>query len=252
MLPQCDHDRPTASSGVLLHPTSLPGGRLGEPPAFVDWLAAAGQSWWQVLPLGPPGRARLAVHGRLGLRRWRGCSPETGRAGLRRTRSTRFVPASGVDRRLGRLRRAGARRRPGAFEREWDGAARLRAERGVRLIGDVPIYVAPGGADHRRIPSSSATALVAGAPPDSSTAKGQLWGNPLYDWPAPRAPGYRWWVERFRRTFELVDVGADRPLPRVRRLLGRARRRGRRPRRGQGGAPGRVSSTRRDELASCR
>ena len=43
------------SSGILLHPTSLPDGRLGEHAyAFVDWLAAAGQSWWQVLPLGPP------------------------------------------------------------------------------------------------------------------------------------------------------------------------------------------------------
>src|SRR5881398_1521170 len=43
------------SSGILLHPTSLPGGRLGEEAfRFVDWLAAAGQSWWQVLPLGPP------------------------------------------------------------------------------------------------------------------------------------------------------------------------------------------------------
>src|SRR5919198_3580239 len=43
------------SSGVLLHPTSLPGGRLGpEAYEFVDWLEAAGQSWWQVLPLGPP------------------------------------------------------------------------------------------------------------------------------------------------------------------------------------------------------
>ena len=43
------------SSGILLHPTSLPGGRLGpEAYAFVDWLRAAGQSWWQLLPLGPP------------------------------------------------------------------------------------------------------------------------------------------------------------------------------------------------------
>ena len=43
------------SSGVLLHPTSLPGGRLGSDAyRFVDWLAAAGQSWWQILPLGPP------------------------------------------------------------------------------------------------------------------------------------------------------------------------------------------------------
>src|SRR5215212_6323457 len=47
----------TRSSGVQLHPTSLPGGRLGrEAYAFVDWLAAGGQSWWQMLPLGPPDR----------------------------------------------------------------------------------------------------------------------------------------------------------------------------------------------------
>src|SRR5580698_8058925 len=45
------------ATGVQLHPTSLPGGRLGEEAfAFVDWLAAAGQTWWQVLPLGPPDR----------------------------------------------------------------------------------------------------------------------------------------------------------------------------------------------------
>ena len=60
----------TRSSGVLLHPTSLPGGRLGEEAyRFVDWLGDAGQSWWQVLPLGPPDehgspyRARSAFAG---------------------------------------------------------------------------------------------------------------------------------------------------------------------------------------------
>src|SRR5215203_3505903 len=48
----------TRSSGVLLHPTSLPGGRLGdEAYRFVDWLASAGQRWWQILPLGPPDEA---------------------------------------------------------------------------------------------------------------------------------------------------------------------------------------------------
>ena len=51
--------RLTRSSGVLLHPTSLPGGRLGEEAQrFVDWLAAAGQQWWQILPLGPPDEHR--------------------------------------------------------------------------------------------------------------------------------------------------------------------------------------------------
>ncbi len=47
---------------------------------------------------------------------------------------------------------------------------------------------------------------MAGVPPDEFTDEGQLWGNPLYDWDALRAQDYRWWVERFRRTFELVDL----------------------------------------------
>jgi 4-alpha-glucanotransferase len=47
---------------------------------------------------------------------------------------------------------------------------------------------------------------VAGVPPDLFSKTGQLWGNPLYDWSAMRADGYRWWIERLRRTFELVDL----------------------------------------------
>jgi 4-alpha-glucanotransferase len=58
----------------------------------------------------------------------------------------------------------------------------------------------------RAWPELFATGEVAGAPPDALSASGQLWGNPLYEWPAHRATGYRWWIERFRRTFELVDM----------------------------------------------
>jgi 4-alpha-glucanotransferase len=76
----------------------------------------------------------------------------------------------------------------------------------VRLIGDVPIYVAPGSVDHRAHPELFAGDAVAGTPPDAYTDKGQLWGNPLYDWPALQRRGYRWWTERFRRVFELYDV----------------------------------------------
>src|SRR4051812_49741980 len=63
----------TRSSGVQLHLTSLPGGRLG-PQAyrFVDWLEAAGQAWWQVLPLGPPDRAGSPYKARSAFAAWRG------------------------------------------------------------------------------------------------------------------------------------------------------------------------------------
>jgi 4-alpha-glucanotransferase len=76
----------------------------------------------------------------------------------------------------------------------------------VRLIGDVPIYVAAGSADHVRWRSLFRDDVVAGVPPDAFTARGQLWGNPIYDWPALRRRGYRWWVERLRHTFELFDL----------------------------------------------
>ena len=76
----------------------------------------------------------------------------------------------------------------------------------MRLIGDVAIYVAPGSADHRAHPELFQDGAVAGAPPDAFTELGQLWGNPLYDWPALRRRRYRWWVERTRRTLELFDL----------------------------------------------
>ena len=76
----------------------------------------------------------------------------------------------------------------------------------MRLIGDVPIYVAPGSVDHRAHPELFRDDAVAGTPPDAYTDKGQLWGNPLYDWPALQRRGYRWWTERLRRTFELYDL----------------------------------------------
>ena len=56
----------------------------------------------------------------------------------------------------------------------------------MRLIGDVPIYVAAGAADHAAHPELFQEGFVAGVPPDAFTDKGQLWGNPLYDWPAMR------------------------------------------------------------------
>jgi 4-alpha-glucanotransferase len=79
-------------------------------------------------------------------------------------------------------------------------------DRGVRLMGDVAIYVAPGSADHRAHPELFQEGAVAGAPPDAFAASGQLWGNPLYDWPALQRRRYRWWVERLRRTLALFDA----------------------------------------------
>jgi 4-alpha-glucanotransferase len=92
------------------------------------------------------------------------------------------------------------------FEREWQALRSYAAARGISIFGDMAIYVAPGGADHRAHPELFQRGAVAGVPPDLFSATGQLWGNPLYDWKAMRADGYRWWSERMRRALRLVDL----------------------------------------------
>jgi 4-alpha-glucanotransferase len=192
-------------SGILLHPTSLPSGRLdGDAYRFVDWLAAAGQSWWQILPLGPPGR---------------GASPYTARSAFAGSPALLAEPTARVPRdEAGRFRASnaywiddwlatgGSLADQVRFDREWRALRRYAADRGVRIFGDMPIYVGWDSVDHRSRPELFQAGLVAGVPPDAFTSTGQLWGNPLYDWPAMRADRYRWWVERFRRSLELVDL----------------------------------------------
>jgi 4-alpha-glucanotransferase len=195
------------SSGIQLHITSLPGGRLGpEAYKFVDWLAAAGQSWWQVLPLGPPDRHHSPYKSRSAFAAWPGLL-EDRRAPVSTREFVEFRDRHAFwigdwERFSGR----GAGADQVRFDREWRALRHYALERGVRLIGDVAIYVAPASADHALHPELFQTGVVAGAPPDAFSASGQLWGNPLYDWPALRRRGYRWWVERLRRTLGQFDV----------------------------------------------
>jgi len=280
------------ASGVLLHPTSLPGpsgiGDLG-PAAqrFVDFLADSGQSWWQMLPVGPIGPAhspyqspssfagspllvsleKLAEDGLLEAHeaRWRGGEDEHGVnfPSVIAFKEARLRRAFG---RLGRAPAATARafeeflaappswlgdfalfaavrearggqawwhwpaplrdRDPAAlqdvrtgglaeairyhsfvqflFARQWAALAAHAHERGVSLLGDLPIYVAHESAEvwaHRDLfdllPDGTARA-VAGVPPDYFSADGQLWGNPLYRWDEHARQGYAWWIARLR------------------------------------------------------
>ena len=195
------------SAGILLHPTSLPGGRLGrEAYRFVDWLEAAGQSWWQVLPLGPPDEFGSPYRTNSAFAAWPGLLAEAD-APVSPAELEDFVarhPFWVAE--WARFAGPGAIAGQVRFEREWNALRAYGRERGVRLIGDVPIYVSDEGADVEAWPELFAHGEVAGAPPDALSANGQHWGNPLYDWPAHRAGGYRWWIERFRRVAELVDV----------------------------------------------
>ncbi|HEX3873822.1 MAG TPA: 4-alpha-glucanotransferase [Solirubrobacteraceae bacterium] len=196
------------SSGVQLHPTSLASGRLGEDAyGFVDWLHAAGQSWWQVLPLGPPDRSRSPYKARSAFACWRGLlgDPAAG-VTVGEEDDFRELQADWV---LDWERLAGGRRAVRdqvRFDREWRRLRAYAADRGVRLIGDLPIYVAPGSVDHLSHPEFFQASAVAGAPPDDFAPKGQHWGNPLYDWPALQRRRYAWWTQRLRRSFELFDL----------------------------------------------
>jgi 4-alpha-glucanotransferase len=95
---------------------------------------------------------------------------------------------------------------------QWRNLKSYAESRGVRIVGDLPIFVAWDSADtwaHPRLFQLDARGRpkkVAGVPPDYFTATGQLWGNPLYDWKANKADDYSWWISRIEAALSLVDV----------------------------------------------
>jgi 4-alpha-glucanotransferase len=298
------------AGGILLHPTSLPGphgiGDLGSAAhRFVDFLADAGLSLWQVLPVGPTGYGdspyasfstfagnpllvsleRLVEDGSLQ-------AVEIAPPGFPADRvdfgrlipwklrlldraARRFLSTAAGDRRAAferfcgaekgwlddfslfmavkarhdeRARAAGhagstawnawwdrdiAARERGALARwvreeaeavaaakvvqhwffsQWADLRRHTAEHGIRIVGDVPIFVAPDSADvwaaprlflldHDRRPT-----VVSGVPPDYFSATGQLWGNPIYDWRRMARDGFAWWIRRFRSALGVFNA----------------------------------------------
>lgn len=98
------------------------------------------------------------------------------------------------------------------FERQWKALKKYAHRRGVRIIGDIPIYVALDGADSWCHPElfqfdeQCRPTAVAGCPPDAFAATGQLWGNPLYRWDYHKKTGYAWWMRRMEYCFRLYDV----------------------------------------------
>jgi 4-alpha-glucanotransferase len=287
------------SSGILLHPVSLPGpfgiGDLGpEAFAWVDRLAGAKQSWWQLLPLTPTGFGdspysafsafagnpllispeKLVEDGLLSssdLRvphlpddhvsygvvidfkyRWLrhawdrfkhspypSLRPELERFLAEQAywlddyalfmAIKQSVGGEGWDNWPDELRM----RSPSAleaarknlrddvgyqqfcqflFHRQWQAVRRYAHERGVKLIGDVPIFVAADSADVWANPhlflldEKRRPTVVAGVPPDYFVQTGQKWGNPHYDWEAHKKTGYGWWIARVKAALKQVDL----------------------------------------------
>ena len=287
------------SAGILLPVFSLPSphgiGTLGRKAYdFIDFLAAAGQKWWQILPIGPTGYGDSPYQS---FSTYAGnpyfIDPDLleGEGLLTKEEIARFepeVPADRIDyqelfhKRFALLRLAARRglardraqldrfseqnawvrdyalfmalkdhfggaawsrwpdadirrHRPQAveryqklleedclfyaylqllFTRQWDDLHTYARGRGIGIIGDLPIYVAPDSADVWAEPqffdldADFLPREVAGVPPDAFSDLGQLWGNPLYNWDRMRADGYGWWIRR-------VD-GAGKRFDRIR------------------------------------
>lgn len=288
------------SSGVLLHPTSLPGpygaGDLGpEASAFIEFLAAAGQRIWQVLPLNPTGYADSpyqcfsAFAGNpllisLDLLVKQGLLTRKDLKDVPKFSTTSIDYGAVIKFRFAKLRLAAERffaaldsgrkaefesfcskeaawledyalfmaakdahggvawtgweqalasREPEALARwstrlateiaaykfwqfeffhQW-GALRAKCnKRGIRIMGDVPIYVAHDSADVWTAPhlfwldDEGNPLKVSGVPPDYFSTTGQLWGNPTYRWERLREDGYCWWIARVRGVMRLFDL----------------------------------------------
>ena len=98
------------------------------------------------------------------------------------------------------------------FFREWNSLRAYANGKGIRIMGDIPIYVPLDSADvwaepqGFRLDEERRPRFVAGVPPDYFSADGQLWGNPLYDWEAMKADGYGWWLRRIGGAAALYDM----------------------------------------------
>ena len=282
------------SAGILLPVYALPQehgfGTLGtEAYNFIDWLVEAGQSWWQVLPIGPTGGGDspyqslssfagnpffvdLQTLVEEGLLSEKECLEadlgnndsladygkiDDNRLALIRKAFHKDRENRDFRRFLDNLpdglydygmymavrRRFGVtpwtewpedirQRRPEAMEyyrrecsedfefylyvqyhffRQWDALKAYAERNGVRILGDIPIYVPLDSADvwagqhffmldERNLPTA-----VAGVPPDYFNEDGQLWGNPLYNWEAMHDDGFSWWIRRFGAALRLFD-----------------------------------------------
>ena len=217
------------SSGVLLPMFSIPSkygiGTMGKAAFdFIDFLAEAGQSWWQMLPVETTGFGNspyycmdafesnplfldldlLIEEGILKQEDvdaidW-GSDPsrvDYDKVWAGRNQLFKDIPRE----RLQEL-----------FAAQWRAMREYAHSKGIGLIGDLPIYVPAESRDVKENPQefqldeNGVPKAVAGVPPDGFSADGQYWGNALYDWEAMKKNGYNWWIRRVSRASSLFDM----------------------------------------------
>lgn len=98
------------------------------------------------------------------------------------------------------------------FDKQWTKLKKYTNDKGIKIVGDLPIYVAFDSADVWSNPElfhldeENVPVEVAGCPPDAFSQTGQLWGNPLYKWDYHKNTSYKWWMQRIERAYELYDI----------------------------------------------
>ncbi|MGH9821289.1 MAG: 4-alpha-glucanotransferase [Pyrinomonadaceae bacterium] len=98
------------------------------------------------------------------------------------------------------------------FFKQWSAVKEYAGKNGIKIIGDLPIFVSIDSADvwcnqdKFKLNADGSAKFVAGVPPDYFSRTGQLWGNPIYDWDAMQKDGFRWWVRRVALALQMVDV----------------------------------------------
>ena len=219
---------------------------------FVDWLANAGVRYWQILPVNPTddhGSPYAGISAFAGNVRLLGEYPDLDACDIDQAEYAEFCEREAdwldpyacfmaIRERVGagktwqkwpkkylrynrsvverdaKLKASAEAWRRGQFlfEQRWKELRAYANERGVQIVGDMPIYVSADSADVWANPqifqlgSDGRPEVVAGCPPDAFAVEGQIWGNPVYDWDALAASGYDWWLRRLERAFELYDI----------------------------------------------
>ncbi len=98
------------------------------------------------------------------------------------------------------------------FFKQWSELKDYCGRHGIKIVGDIPIFVAQDSADvwtnpeQFKLDQDGKPIVVAGVPPDYFSKTGQLWGNPLYNWEGMRADGFKWWIKRVQATLQTVDI----------------------------------------------
>lgn len=227
---------PEHESGILCHLTSLPISKLSQGYRFIDWLQQNGFSYWQMLPLTPPDRYRSPYASPSAFAGWTDltdsdemhpmnddaywlndwalfCAIKEHQGGA----PWYEWPQPLKNREEEALKEFENKLEPyireqQIFEDEWRKLREYANTNGIKIIGDVPIFIAHDSADvwaHRdlfQLDEDGYPRYIAGVPPDYFSKTGQVWETVLYDWEAHEREQWRWWEERMRRMFRMYDT----------------------------------------------